>query len=162
MLGARRESLTRKSRLVLAEQQVKQCHRKCQAVKVKNTTETWRFRERRWRVQNFLSMELMKEHEKPSAVTHTLNSSTQDAEARGPWIQGQLELHSEFKDSVGSISWPCLKTQKPTRQQVSEKDDSPSWILLWDSELGTNPTDEGWEEEARRKHLGVYTATQER
>lgn len=100
------------------------------------------------RVQNFLSMELMKEYEKQCVVKRTLNSSTQDAEARGPGTQGQPELHSEFKDSVGYALWPCLKTQKQTNKTVIKKINLAGSCSK--TEGGKKPTEDGWEREARR------------
>jgi hypothetical protein len=43
-------------------------------------------------------------------VAHSFNSSTWEAEAEGSlWIQGQPDLHNEFKDSQDYTKRPCLK-----------------------------------------------------
>lgn len=50
---------------------------------------------------------------KPGGVTQVCNSTTQNVETRGSWVQGHPLLHSELEASLGSVK-PYLRKQRKT------------------------------------------------
>jgi hypothetical protein len=54
-------------------------------------------------------------------VVHSCNPSTQEVEAGGSQIRGQLGLHSKFQTSLGYIVRPCLQNKQTTKQKEKRK-----------------------------------------
>jgi hypothetical protein len=63
-----------------------------------------------------VSKNKLDEKNDPTIVVHAYNPSTQEVEAGGSQVQGQLGLHQEFKASQGYIAKVSLKRTKTTKQ----------------------------------------------